>query len=409
MQRDTLELRVFFKQGSPVLDTTYRENAANIVQFRDNLNTLLADTSVFVRSVIISSSASPEGRGASNAKLARNRAESLDRFLTNKMMMDPSLFRYDIIGEDWQGLGDRVEKLDFPWKDDALAIIRSVDKGRVDTDNHKQVLKGIDNGRAWKYMEEHIFPELRYSHGVVTCIISRPVRETVIDTVYIDRQELIRDTVIVNQGGKAKKQFSTENKKFLFALRTNFLAIPLANFGIEVPIGEHFSLGADYYYPWIWRPRHGEGVDHRGWCAELLALDIEARYWFKNKRKTPEQRLLGHSLGLYATAGYYDIEKDFLGHHGEFANVGIDYLYAAPICGGRMHMEFELGVGYIYSVAQPYDVFEVGGKAFRQRGVKKNISFFGPTRAMISLVVPIYSKNRQAAARSDKRKKGGDR
>ena len=67
-------------------------------------------------------------------------------------------------------------------------------------------------------------------------------------------------------------------------------------------------------------------------------------------------------------------------------------MYACPIFGGRMHLEFELGLGYIQSPATPYDTFEPGGKAYRQGGVTKNVRWFGPTRAGVSLVVPIYVK-----------------
>ena len=60
-----------------------------------------------------------------------------------------------------------------------------------------------------------------------------------------------------------------------------------------------------------------------------------------------------------------------------------------------MHMEFELGIGYIYSRAQPYDCFKAGGKCYRRVGIKKHIHWIGPTRAQISLVIPIYCKKKE--------------
>ena len=217
------------------------------------------------------------------------------------------------------------------------------------------------------------------------------------DTVYVDRP----DTVFVEKvvyGNVQLKGLETEGKRLSVAARTNLLAVPLANFGLEVPLGERWSIGADLYYPWMWRKDHHEGVDYLGWCFELMAADIEARYWFKTTRRTPETRLTGHSIGLYAAAGQYDFEWDWTGHQGEFYNVGIDYLYALPVFRGRMHMEFEVGFGYIYSPAQPYDCFVEGGKCFRRKGVKTYVNWFGPTRAQISMVYPIYT-----------RKKGGKR
>jgi hypothetical protein len=58
-------------------------------------------------------------------------------------------------------------------------------------------------------------------------------------------------------------------------------------------------------------------------------------------------------------------------------------------------MEFELGIGYIYSRAQPYDCFKIGGKCYRRVGIKKHIHWIGPTRAQISLVIPIYCKKKE--------------
>ena len=169
------------------------------------------------------------------------------------------------------------------------------------------------------------------------------------------------------------------------AFRTNALAVPPANAGIEVPLGERWSVGADAYYPWLWRRRHREGVDMSGRCTELLALDLEARYWFPGCRR---ERLLGHSVGLYAAGGYFDFERDWSGHQGEFWNAGADYLYALPVLHGRMHLEFELGLGIILAQARPYDCFTEGGKCYRRKGVTRHVRWFGPTRAQISLAIP---------------------
>ena len=51
-------------------------------------------------------------------------------------------------------------------------------------------------------------------------------------------------------------------------------------------------------------------------------------------------------------------------------------------------MELSLGVGYIHSKAREYNVFTAGGNAFRT-GVVKNVNWIGPTKATISLVLPI--------------------
>lgn len=166
----------------------------------------------------------------------------------------------------------------------------------------------------------------------------------------------------------------------IFYLRTNLLS-PLTNIGAEYSIDDHWSVAADYYFPWIPRDK-----SHRN-CFQLLGWNIEGRYWFGEDR-TYEDRLEGHSAGLSLAAGYYDFERNFKGNQGEFVKIGADYTYAMPIFRDRMHLEFTIELGYIYSQMKPYEVFEEGGKAYKL-GYKKNFNWFGPTKAGVSLVIPI--------------------
>ena len=165
------------------------------------------------------------------------------------------------------------------------------------------------------------------------------------DTVYVTR--VIRDTVYIPVTSSAPKERKSigpdySDRRMLFALRTNILAVPFANLGIEVPLGPRWSIGSDIYYPWIWRPGHSEGVDRNGVCNELMAADLELRYWFPRKDQKDGQRLLGYSIGLYGAAGQYDFERDWSGYQGEFYNAGLDFLYAIPVFRGRMRLEMEM-------------------------------------------------------------------
>ena len=169
-------------------------------------------------------------------------------------------------------------------------------------------------------------------------------------------------------------------KRTIMALRSN-LIVPASNIGLEFCIGDSWSIGADYYFPWIKRQ-----ADHQN-ALQLLGWGLEGRYWFGKSRKE-DDRLKGHSIGLSTYAGYYDFERSYTGIQGEFATVGLDYLYAMSICKGKLHLEFNLGLGYIYSYVKPYDVFETGGKAFKE-GYIKNFHWIGPVKAGVSLVVPI--------------------
>lgn len=181
----------------------------------------------------------------------------------------------------------------------------------------------------------------------------------------------------------SKKKDKNETEQFY--LRTNLLN-PLTNFGAEYCIGNNWSVGADYYFPWM--PRN---KNHKN-CFQLLGWSVEGRYWF-GKDRTVEDRLEGHSVGFSVASGYYDIEKNFKGNQGEYASISADYLYSLPVCKDKLHLEFTLGIGWIYSRVKPYEVYSEGGKAYKL-GYEKNFNWYGPTKAGVSLVVPIKAKRR---------------
>lgn len=186
----------------------------------------------------------------------------------------------------------------------------------------------------------------------------------------------------------------TEVESFtVFCVRTNLL-LPLMNIGFEVPLGNRWSVGADWYYPWI--PRYSNKADngssHKN-CYQVDGLSIEGRYWLGSKHKNDAEnkryRLTGHSIGLFTMAGRYDWEHNYRGYQGEYILGGVDYLYAKPIFKGRAYLEFALGIGYFYSKATHYQVYERAGRGYRDKNSRKIFRYFGPLKANVSLVVPI--------------------
>lgn len=182
------------------------------------------------------------------------------------------------------------------------------------------------------------------------------------------------------------------------AIRTNFL-LPLLNVGIEVPIGNRWSVGADWYYPWIWRKWHSKTRMKNS--QQLLCGGADVHYWF-GKHHTEgasnwKYRLTGHALGFYGYGGYYDFGKNYKGRQGSFTNFGFDYLYSAYL-GKSLRIEMSLGFGWIHSWLQKYKVYNEGGHAFRTGG-RRTVNWFGPTKATVSLVIPIYKKVGKEAAK----------
>lgn len=390
---DTLRLTVSFQRGASVIDADFRDNGVHMREFRKAVESRLREGCV-PGTVFLRGSSSPEGVSSDNDALAGLRAQALEAWLTDNFGPRFGISSREA-GEGWADLARIIRTLDVPWRDAALKIIES----EPVADSRENTLRGLAGGAAWNWLDANVFPDLRTASVSVCCTFSRQlpvpadtvyITQTVRDTVYVDATPLVQPAP-----EPAGPDFT--DRRMLFALRTNVLAVPFLNLGLELPLGRRWSVGADVYYPWLWRSGHADGVDKTGSCIELMAADLELRYWFPRRNMQDGQRLLGHSIGVYGAAGHFDFERDWSGLQGEFYDVGLDYLYAAPLFRGRMHLEAEIGLGFLWSTGRPYDCPDPGGVIFHRRGVTQNTTWIGPTRAQLSLVVPIYTAKKGGA------------
>lgn len=399
---DTLQFRFYFKQGKAVVDPSYCNNGARLSAFVDSIRRIDADSARRLVAVSVECGASPEGRYDMNERLARSRAQNLGSYLIEASGLSPDVLKAYSIGVNWRGLVKLLEKSDIEHRDTLISIIDTSLRQGVDAVGR---LRKVDGGRSWQWMLEHLFPELRHGSTSVTCYVASRMPHSgaamPVPSVVVMRDTIVaHDTVyIANSPVEAPEAANADDalpyrRKLVAALRTNML-LPLLNAGVEVTIGNRWSVGFDWYYPWLWREWHKSTKMER--CFELLLGGAEARYWL-GSRHTPGEdnwkyRLTGHSVGAYVYGGYFDIGKNFEGRQGEFFNIGLDYLYSINV-GKRLKIEFSVGVGFIHSSARKYKVYNEDGKAFRT-GVTERVNWFGPTKATVSLVVPLYRKVRK--------------
>lgn len=191
------------------------------------------------------------------------------------------------------------------------------------------------------------------------------------------------------------KPVDTEKKQLLMALKSNclFWVAGAPNFSLEFPLGNRWSINADYVAPW-------SSSFATGLYYQLMMINAEGRYWFGNRKNKPV--LTGFFAGLYAGGGYYDFMfgNDGNGIQGEF------YIMAGASAGyshsisrhDRLRLEYALGFGYIQTRYRKYhwDYFDYTLEAPSSQVWRTSI--FGPTQAKVSLVWLIY-----------KNKKGGER
>lgn len=376
---------IFFPINSSEIDSTFQNNSHTIDIIRQDIeNTFRKGTASLspTDSIIILSTTSPDGTFQYNQQLARNRAVSTSLLIQELFPEFPvSNIKVQYVEEDWDGLRQILRtNPDFPQRKDMLDIIES----QLAADDKEEALRNCKEG--WEHLLDNHIYALRNSSITLTVL---GVRDEFATPRPLERVSVVSYIPII-EAPETHITYTRETecirRSTVMALRSNLL-VPAGNVGMEFCLGDNWSIGADYYFPWLKRK-----ADHQN-ALQLLGWGIEGRYWF-GKARTEGDRLKGHSIGLSAYAGYYDFERSYKGMQGEFATIGLDYLYAMPIYKGKLHLEFNLGFGYIYSYVKPYDVFETGGKAFKE-GYIKNFHWVGPVKAGVSLVVPIsITKNK---------------
>lgn len=368
---ESKEYKVYFQFDKSNFDPYFRANGQTVSSMLDEVDRMGIN---FIDSIVVVSKSSPEGVYEHNIKLSKRRASSMRDWIARQRPDVAHLMKMRSSGEAWDDLRALIEAdtlISNKQKERALAIIDS----DVNVGTKKWRMGQLP---IYRYLLGTHYRVLRNS--AICIIYSKPeisfsCEEIEYEEIVVEEMEPLKiDTIRVEPMEYGKKE--------LFFVRTNLL-VPLLNVGAAIPIGNRWSVAADYYFPWFFREETHER------CFQALAWNLEGRYWFGKERKV-EDRLEGHSVGLFAMGGYYDLEKNFKGYQGTFYNVGVDYLYALPVFKDKLHLEFSLGMGFFISPkAQPYDVFEPGGLPYK-KGYTVDISnWLVPKKASISIVVPI--------------------
>ena len=386
--RDTVQ--VFFKHGEVVLEDDYMFNKAILDDFIDRIIALYRVPGHRTHQITIFSGASPEGTSTHNDWLSQKRAEAIKDYLVNHTPLPEEMFVIKSVGTDWEGLERLVkQRYDVPYREEVLKILQYtplwIRVGGAITDGRKLQLQRLHGGYPWRWMNDHLFPELRQSSARVDYNVDRPqpVSPPVFrtDTVSIRDTVYIRDTIIISRCCP-----------YRIGLKTNLLydAAAVPNIGIELPLGRKWSLAANWMYSW-W---HSDRIH---WYWRTYGGDVALRRWFGGREGRP---LTGHHLGVYGQMVTYDFElgaRGILGDRWSYAG-GLEYGYALPV-GRNLNLDFNLGVGYLQGIYKEYlpidDCYVWQATKMRR--------WLGPTKLEISLVWMIGGRDR------DDRKKGGGR
>lgn len=383
LQSEAKSFRVYYPVNRTDLYFDYMENAENL----SDLRRYFANSSL-LDSIVIYSYSSPEGPLDTNAQLSQKRAATAKRYIQNLLPELPSeAIKLRPEAENWDGLREEVEQRYH--RDDREEVLKILAGSEPDSIK-KEKLKHIDNGQSWLYIIRYIMPQLRYATWIS---VWRKINQ--------ELPSLEMDTLMLAPAVKSDAAFTTRlpsemllpNTKTILALKTNLLydAASLLNLSVEVPVYKNeFSVLYQHHFPWwTW------GKGNNEYCIRYLSFGGEARWWFKPQPqfgtdwRVPRDKLTGHFLGLYVMGGKWDFEWGRnICYQGEFFSTGVSYGYSRPI-GKRLNLEFTISLGYAsipYRHYTPTDDYEYLIRDPEKHGTWH---YWGPTKAEISLVMPI--------------------
>ena len=360
------------------LQEDYLDNAMQMARIKDMLL-----HSPHIDSIAIYAYSSPEGSPKWNNWLAVKRAEAAKAFILSNLSNDSVLLSEDIIlhpmGENWEGLYEELYANYHLLNRDAVLRIM---KAKVSTETKKWRLQNLDGGYTYTRIIRNHMPRLRVATWICVYMQKPDFVAPVIQDYKPDMGSIRIDTLPLPE---LLPLPSVEKRKTtMFALKTNLLydAVTALNAELEVPIGKRFSVMVEDVFPW-WKA----GPNGNKYCLQMWTMSIEPRWWFY--RKGMSDRLQGHFIAPYAMSGKYDLQWDTnICYRGYGWSAGLTYGYSMPLC-KWLNMEFSMSIGYLNASYQHYQPSPDYEHLFKDPDNAGRLTYIGPTKLKVSLVVPI--------------------
>ncbi len=344
-----------------------------------------------IDSLLIVGGSSPDGPKNLNRRLARERAESVARFLIDNTGIPAEKIVVESRVADWTDVANLLNDMDTP-SGYAPLVVAAIGRN---PENPAPALRKMEKGHVWKWLNSEIFPSQRATDvsTVPTAIQNTSVAPEVIETetvaeIQIPQQEVTEVAApeyepIVTPPAEWQRGFYVKtNLPAWLALWTNV--------GVEVDLAPHWSFSLPIYY---------SGFDYFKSTLKFrtFALQPEIRWW-------PSERNHGFFAGAHFGMAYYNVAFDgnyrYQDHDGRTPALGGGIalgwrfrLNSDP----NLTMEASIGGG-VYHL--DYDVF-----LNRQNGLlydRRKRTFFGVDQVALSLTYRFGLGNRCHAE-----KKGG--
>lgn len=371
--RERREFAIHYRFDRVDVDSSYMDNAAAIDTIRFCLT-----HSVHIDSITVYAWASPEGGYPHNKWLSEKRAAAAKELLlslaADTTKLNEGKIKISSLAENWPGLLELVEKnYHRPNRERLLRILRAEGIGE---ETRKWRIRNLDDGYTWNYLKRHYMKQLRSATWV--CVWTSvgaiaPLPE-------------LRDSLCSPQIGLGRtvEAVGRPVSEFTFAVKTNLPAdlVTAVNLGVEVPLGESFSLNAHFTFPWWTAGPYGNK-----YALQMLDAEGELRWWFA----PGEERLQGHYFALQGSGGKFDLQwgRDIGCYQCYNWGVGLSYGYSMSLS-EHWNLEFALTLGYLAIDYQHYVPSPDWSVLIRDDAKAGVLHYFGPTGLKISLVYPFH-------------------
>ena len=138
----------------------YRRNREELAKIIGTIDSVKNDQDISVTSIMIKGYASPEGRYDNNTRLAKERTETLSRYVQQLYHFAPGFIATDYEPEDWAGLREYVETSGA--LDHRSEILALIDDSALDPDIKEKRIQAR-YGKDYLFLLHNVFPALRHS------------------------------------------------------------------------------------------------------------------------------------------------------------------------------------------------------------------------------------------------------
>ena len=377
-ERRSADFHVNFRWDNAVIRPEYMNTGENLKALADSIASIRIGGAL--DSLTVVSYSSPEGNYWYNVNLSKRRAAAMRRYLEGEYPGLHGRMRITPDGESWHMFRERALS-DSTISEEQRTVLLEIIDSDSDYETKKERIRSWD-AELWNRIVRVWFKEMRRSFIRLEWSENVYTRE-----YFLGRPEPLSAMAYTAGRTLTPPPGETVIERTLLALKTNLLydALTMLNAEIEVPIGERFSIMVEDVFPW-WT----FGPNGNKYSLQMWEMGVEPRWWFR--RNDRRDRLSGHFIGPYVMSARYDFQWDRdINYQGEYWSAGISYGYAMPI-GKLFNLEFTASVGFVSADYRHYQPAPDYSELYRDPFETGVLSYFGPTKLKVSLVLPIKVK-----------------